>query len=206
MKDKSHKFLEELQKRKALRLKQLEEIERQEKKLKEHLANLHSLRAECNRLWAENEKLAGELHHREAERVKKKPGARWRWKGEMGYHLICAVRALTADGTSVAEAIRNLHHWSTAWTAGSRARQNRWDETDSAWIQFKQKVADEHWKALRDECWHRKPRQLAARYHDALKAWGPYFEWDDALDAEMERFRAMSAATTAPSVTRTDEK
>jgi hypothetical protein len=194
---KKDKFFEEMQKREALRLKQLKEIERQEKKLKEHLANLRSLRAECNRLWSKNEQFAGEMHHREAEELRKKPGASWRWKGKLGYHLICAVRALTADGTSVAEAIRNLHHWSS---------RNRWNETDPAWVQFRQKVADEHWKELRDECRDHKPRQLAARYHDALKAWGSYFERDDALDAEMERFRAMSATTTAPSVTKTDEK
>jgi hypothetical protein len=204
---KKNKFFEELQKRKALRLKQLEENERQSKDLTERLAKLHLELAECNRLWSKNEKLAGELHHREAEKLRKKPGTPQRWKGELGYHLICAVKALTVDGTSVAEAIRSLHHWSTTWVhQNPRSRQYRWDETVPAWVQFKQKVADEHWKALRNECWHHKPRQLAARYHDALKAWGPYFERDDALDAEMERFRAMSAATTAPGVTKTNEK
>jgi hypothetical protein len=49
---KKNKFFEELQKRKALRLKQLEENERQSKDLTERLAKLHLELAECNRLWS----------------------------------------------------------------------------------------------------------------------------------------------------------
>jgi len=39
-----------------------------------------------------------------------------------------------------------------------------------------------------------EPAQLAARYCEALKAWGPYFERDAALDAEMQRLKAISTA------------
>jgi hypothetical protein len=86
--------------------------------------------------------------------------------------------------------------------------------TDPRWIRFRQLVG-EHWRALQDECWQpflssrkcSKPRILAARYNQALKAWEPYFERARALDAEMEKFRAMADAAMARlSVTETDGK
>jgi hypothetical protein len=181
-------IFEKLQKRRALRLKQLEEAERQSKELKEHLANLHVELAEARRLLAENEKFQAEMRRLQIEELRKKPGAKWKWKGERGYHLICAVRALTADGTPNAQAFRDLHSW--AKFSHSNRKATRCIREDQA--RFEQ-LLGEHWQYLRDECCQ-KPRQLAARYCNTLKAWGPYFERDDALDAEMERFRAISAA------------
>jgi hypothetical protein len=174
------KFFEDLQKRRTLRLKQLEEAERQSKNAKECLANLNLELVEAKRLLAENEKFEVELRRRQIEELRKKPGAKRKWKGEVGYHLICAVKALTADGMKGAQAFRDLHFW---------AKSNRICE---ARARFEQLVG-EHWQYIRGECCKYERRQLAARYYDALEAWGPYFERDAALDAEMERFRAISA-------------
>jgi hypothetical protein len=182
-----NKFLEEVKKRRVLRLKELEEAERQSKNTKQRLADLDFEVVEAKRLLARNEKFEVELRRRQVEELRKKPGAKWKWKGELGYHLICAVKALTADGTTPAQACRDLHYWARCHSnPKAKAQATRW-------VRFEQLVG-EHWQYLRDECCQ-KPRQLEARYCDALKAWGPYFERDAALDAEMERSRAISAGT-----------
>ncbi len=183
------KFPEEVKKHRALRLKELEDAENKKKDLIERLAKLHLELAEAKRLLAENEKFEAKMHRRQVEELRKKPGAKWKWKGELGYHLICAVRALTADGTPNAQAFRDLHSW--AKFSHSNRKATRRIREDQA--RFEQ-LLGEHWQYLRDECCSQKDRQLAARHSEALKAWGPYFERDDALDAEMERFRAISAA------------
>jgi hypothetical protein len=209
MKDKFHKLLEEVQNRKASRLKQLKEAERQSKDLTKQLAKLGLDLAEAKRLLAENEKFEAEMRRQEAEELRKKPGAKRKWKGALGYQLICAVKALTADGISVAEATRNLYwpkeHGRCA-RHGRKTQLLQQMEKEPSWIRTKQ-VA-KHWPALWEELlsWH-DARKLAARYHDALSVWGSYFQQDRKLDTEMERFRAMSNATTpAPGVTRIGEK
>lgn len=177
------KFLEELQKHRTLRLKQLEQAEKQLKNAEQRLADLNFELAEAKRLIAENEKLEVEMRRQEVEEIRRKPGAKWKWKGELGYHLICAVRALTADGTTTpAQAFRDLHSWATSWHSNRKTRNRE--------VQARfQQLLGEHWQRLRDECYQHEPRQLAARYCNALKAWSPYFEWDNDLDAEMERLR-----------------
>jgi DNA repair exonuclease SbcCD ATPase subunit len=188
MKNKFLEALQKLQERKELRKKQLEEIEKEQKQLKGRIANLHFLDAECNRLRAETEKI-GEIYRRQVERLKTKPR---KWRGELGYHFICAVKALTADGTSEAQAFRDLHSWAKGLAVQSQKARFE--------------LVSEYWRYLRDECCKNEPRQLAVRYCNASKAWGPFFERDDALDAEMERFRAISdAAMSSPSIARMDE-
>jgi hypothetical protein len=172
------KFLEELEKRGLL--KHWEDIQ-------EHHDNLRHGLAKAKRLMADNERLEIELNYRLAQEQRKKPGAKWKWKGKLGFNLICAVKALTADGTSNAQAFRDLHDWARFWHSNPKAQQTK------EWIKFEQLVG-EHWAYIRDECSRQKPRQLAARHSEALKAWGSYFEQDDILDAEMERFRALSDA------------
>jgi hypothetical protein len=104
--------------------------------------------------------------------------------------LICAVKALNADGTPNAQAFRDLHLWANFWRSNRKVTRRI---KEQARTRFEQLVG-EHWQYLRDECYAQEPRQLAARHCDALKAWGLYFEQDDALDADMERFRTISAA------------
>lgn len=175
------KFFEELQKRRTLRLKQLEEAEKQLKNTEQRLADCNFELAEAKRLLAEIEKFETELGCQQFEELRKKPGAKWKWKGELGYHLICAVKALTADGTTPAQACRDLHSWAKLWHSNRKAIRRISEEQ----ARFEQLVG-EHWQYLRDECCQ-KPRQLEVRYCDALKAWGPYFEKDNTLDAEMKR-------------------
>src|SRR5262245_19030666 len=175
-------FQEELEKRGLL--KHWEDVQEHCEDLQEHLANLRRGSAEAKRLIAANEWLAIEFNCRLAQEKRKKPGAKWKWKGEFGYHFICAVRALTADGASNAQGFRDLHYWANSTP---KARETK------KWIRFEQLVG-EHWAYIRDECCRQGPRQLAARHSEALNAWRSYFEQDDILDAEMERFRAMSCA------------
>ena len=192
-----NKALEELNKRKALRLKQLADDQNKLKDTKERLANLDLELAEAKRLLAENEKLKNDMHLREIEKLRKKPGAKRKWKGQLGYHLICAVNALTADGTTQGQATRDLVEWANFWSRPSNRKPRRIEaaKADPRWIRFKHLVGD-HWEYLQSECCHQNPRALAVRYHNALKAWGPYFEQDRALDAAMERFRAMFVTKT----------
>jgi len=138
-------------------------------------------RAEAKRLIAEYEKLA-EMGRRQAGDESTELGRKRKWKGQLGYCLICAVRALTADGTSQAKAFRDLHYWAQANHHSPKAQAN-----------FEQLVG-EYWQYLRDECRLQKPRQLAARHSEALNAWGPCLKREDTLEAQMERFRALSAA------------
>jgi len=197
------KAAEEVKKRKALRRKQLEEAEKELIKKKAELDHLHTISAEGKRLISEHEKLDADLWRRWFEERRKKAGAGWKWKGELGYHLIAAVKALTADGSSQAQAFRDLCEWSYFWRAHPirrKTRRFRDVEADPRWIRLR-RLAGEHWQYLRDECRYLKPRALAARHYDALKAWDPYFERDQALDIEVERFRAMHDA-----VTKTDKK
>jgi len=170
-----NKFLGGPQKRKALRLRQLRNATRRLKNAEKRFADLDFELAEAKRLLAENEKFEFELRRRQGEELRKKSGAKWKWKGELGYHLICAVKALTADVSGQGRAFRDLHSWAT--------HSNR----------EAQVLLGEHWQYLREEC-RKKPRQLAARHCEALKTWGPYFERDDALDLEMERLKGISAA------------
>jgi hypothetical protein len=188
----THKFLEELQKRRALRLTQLKEAEKHLKEIEKRLADRDLELAEAKRLLAENEKFEVEQRRRQLEELRRKPGAKWKWKGELGYHLICAVKALTADGTPDAQAFRDLHFWAKSWHSSRRATPRTRERQMNPWTRF-ERLVGEHRHYLRDECCEQKPRQLAARYCNALKAWSRYFEWNDALDAEMERFRAISA-------------
>jgi hypothetical protein len=171
------KFFEDLQKRRTLRLTQLEDARRQLKNIEERLANCHLKLAEAKRLLAGNEKFEVEMRCRQDEELKRKPGAKWKWKGEIGYHLICAVKALTTDGTkNDAQAFQELHSWAKFWRSNRKATE--------AQARFEQLIG-EHWLYIRNECYEQKPRQLAARYYDALQAWGPYFKRDAALDAKM---------------------
>jgi hypothetical protein len=155
--------------------------------IQEHLANLLREAAEAKRLHAECEKLDEVGRQQAGDEWRPKPGAKRKWKGNVGYCLICAVRALTADGnTSQAQAFRDLHSWAKNWHRPlSVMDANRRER-------FAQLVG-EHWDYIRDEC-RRDPRELAARHCEALKAWGPFLEREDALEAEMERWRALSAA------------
>jgi hypothetical protein len=171
------KVLDEVKERRTLRLKQLEEAESQLKNTKQRLADRDLKLAEAKRLLAENEKFEVEMRRRQDEELKRKPGAKWKWKGEIGYHLICAVKALTTDGTkNDAQAFHELHSWAKFWRSNRKATE--------AQARFEQLIG-EHWLYLRNECSEQKPRQLAARYYDALQAWGPYFKRDAALNAKM---------------------
>jgi len=174
------------------RLEFLEGLERrglleQWEDIQEHRANLRREDAERKRLLAENEKL-GEMGRQQADdEFSTKPGAKRKWKGIVGYCLVCAVRALTADGTSQAQAFRDLHWWAKNWhrpLSGMDAKRRNW---------FQQLVGED-WDYIRDECKRQEPRQLAARHSEALKAWGPFLAREAALEAEMERFRALSEA------------
>jgi hypothetical protein len=142
-------------------------------------------RAEAKRLEAEYQKLA-EMGRRQAgdEWPSTEPGRKRKWKGHLGYSLICAVRALTTDGTSQAQAFRDLHYWAKNWHrrfSGVDAKRRNWFE----------QLVGEDWNYIRDECQHQDDRQLAVRHCEALKAWGPYLEREAALDAQMERFRLL---------------
>jgi hypothetical protein len=107
-------FKEELEKHRALRARQLEDANKQVKETEARLANLQSAAAEGRRLLLENKKRKAEEFRRHTETLKRKPGRPKKWEGELGYHLICAIQALRADGMSVAEATRQLHDWATA--------------------------------------------------------------------------------------------
>ena len=182
----------------------IEELKKRAEKLKRAIA-------QGERLRAENQKQKADNLRREDEFLKKQRGGP-KWKSELGYHLICAINALTADGTSVLKACTELHDWSDYWRFSARprmTRQKRHILEQGGWDQFRQRVG-EHWSALSDhdpasapsslsdECWDHKPRQLQSRYHDALKYWRGYFERERALDAEMESFRAICDAAMAP--------
>jgi hypothetical protein len=172
-------FLEGLEKRGLL--KRWDDIQ-------EHRANLRREAAETKRLLAEIEKLSEMGRQQADDEFSTKPGAKRKWKGSLGYCLICAVRALIAGGmaTNTAQALRELSLWAKNWDRHSSRIDVKRRE------QFEQLVGED-WNYMRDEC-QRDHRELAARHSETLKAWGPFLEKEDALEAEMERFRALSVA------------
>lgn len=193
--------------------KKLEEAKKQAERLKRAIAEGERLRLENDgakvREFAEEAKAIAEgatafaetgeppLSGKRRRRVftERRRGGKPKWKTELGYDLICAIDALTADGTSVLQACTQLNKWSNA--IRHRYRKPQQITSDPAFIQFRERVG-EHWDELREECWTPSPRALQTRYYDALKAWGDYFERERVLDAEMTAFRAMCNAAMAP--------